>query len=153
MKYGMLRLFPSTKGVAPSGPETAYRHWSRYACHRPRALPRRRLPHNGGNRRDAWNKAEKPASPKKRNELETALGELIRSDGRLMAARADCGRTLARSHGHYDTLLVGTVVGVLVDKPRKRWQRFRIVISSMTRKWASANLYHKPLQTREPQDR
>ena len=33
-----------------------------------------------------------------------------------MAARADCGRTLARSHGHFDTLLVGTEVGVLVDK-------------------------------------
>jgi len=33
-----------------------------------------------------------------------------------MAARTDCGRTLARSHGDFDALLVGTEVGVLVDK-------------------------------------
>ena len=33
-----------------------------------------------------------------------------------MAARAGCGEPLARSHGHFDTLLVGTEVGVLVDK-------------------------------------
>ena len=33
-----------------------------------------------------------------------------------VAARTDCSRTLARSHGHFDTLLVGTEVGVLVDK-------------------------------------
>jgi hypothetical protein len=29
------------------------------------------------------------------------------------------GRTLPRSHGHFDTLLVGTEVGVLVDKTSK----------------------------------
>lgn len=45
------------------------------------------------------------------------------------------GKQLLRSHGHFDTLLAGTEVGVPVDKPRKRWQRFRIVISSMARKW------------------
>ena len=50
-----------------------------------------------------------------------------------MAARADCDRTLARSYGHFDALLVGTEVGLLVEKPRKRWQRFKIVISSMAR--------------------
>ena len=33
-----------------------------------------------------------------------------------MAARADGGRTLARSYGHFDALLVGTEVGLLVDK-------------------------------------
>jgi len=33
-----------------------------------------------------------------------------------MAARADCGRTLAGSHGDFDALFVGTEVGVLVDK-------------------------------------
>jgi hypothetical protein len=33
-----------------------------------------------------------------------------------MAARADCDRTLARSHGYFDALLVATEVGVLVDK-------------------------------------
>src|SRR6478672_959441 len=36
--------------------------------------------------------------------------------GRQVAARADCGRTLARLHGDFDTLLVGAEVGVLVDK-------------------------------------
>jgi len=33
-----------------------------------------------------------------------------------MAARADCGRTFARSHDHFDALLVGTETGVLIDK-------------------------------------
>jgi len=44
------------------------------------------------------------------------FGELVVTGRRQMALRADCGRTLARSHGHFDTLLVGTEVGVLVDK-------------------------------------
>jgi hypothetical protein len=35
---------------------------------------------------------------------------------RQMAARADCGRTPARSHGPFDTLVVGTETDVLVDK-------------------------------------
>jgi hypothetical protein len=46
----------------------------------------------------------------------TAFGELVVTGRRQMAARADCGRTLARSHGRFDTLLVDTEVGVLVDK-------------------------------------
>ena len=79
--------------------------------------------------------------------------ELIISDGRLMAARADCGRTLARSHSHFDTLLVGAEVGVLVNKTSETMAAVRIVISSMACKRAAANLYHKPLQTREPPDR
>jgi hypothetical protein len=33
-----------------------------------------------------------------------------------MAARADCDRTLERPYGHFDALLVGTEVGLLVDK-------------------------------------
>jgi hypothetical protein len=44
------------------------------------------------------------------------FGELVVTGRRQMTARTDCGRTLARSHGHFDTLLVGTEVGVLVDK-------------------------------------
>jgi hypothetical protein len=54
--------------------------------------------------------------PPQGNELKAPFGELVVSRRRQMAARADCGRTLARSHGHFDTLLVGTEVGVLVDK-------------------------------------
>jgi hypothetical protein len=50
------------------------------------------------------------------DELKAPFGELAVTGRRQMAARADCGRTLARSHGHFDTLLVGTGVGVLVDK-------------------------------------
>jgi hypothetical protein len=49
-------------------------------------------------------------------ELKAPFGDLVATGRRQMAARADCGRTLARSHGHFDTLLVGTEVGVLVDK-------------------------------------
>ena len=44
------------------------------------------------------------------------FGELVVTGSRQIAARADCGRTLARSHGHFDALFVGTEVGVLVDK-------------------------------------
>src|SRR5437763_618312 len=54
--------------------------------------------------------------PPQGNKLEASLSELVVTRCRQMAARADCGRTLARSDGHFDTLLVGTEVGVLVDK-------------------------------------
>src|SRR5215831_3925341 len=33
-----------------------------------------------------------------------------------MAPRADCGRTFARSQGHFDASLVATETGVLIDK-------------------------------------
>jgi hypothetical protein len=51
-----------------------------------------------------------------RNKLETPLGELIVSGGGLMAARTDRGGTLSRPHGNFDTFLVPTEAGVLVDK-------------------------------------
>ena len=35
------------------------------------------------------------------------------TERRQMAARADGGRTLARSYGYFDALLVGTEVGLL----------------------------------------
>ena len=54
--------------------------------------------------------------PPQGNELKAPFGELVVTRRRQMPARADCGRTLARSHGHFDNLLVGTEVGVLVDK-------------------------------------
>jgi len=47
---------------------------------------------------------------------EAPFAELIVTARRQMAARADCDRTLARSYGHFDALLVGTEVGLLVDK-------------------------------------
>jgi hypothetical protein len=51
-----------------------------------------------------------------RDEFKAPLGELAVAGRRQMASRADCGRTLARSYGHLNALLVGTEVGVLVDK-------------------------------------
>jgi hypothetical protein len=50
------------------------------------------------------------------NELKAPFGELVVSGSRQMAARADCGRTFARSHGHFDALQVGTETGVLIYK-------------------------------------
>jgi hypothetical protein len=44
------------------------------------------------------------------------FGELVVTGSRQMAARAGCGKALARSHGDFDALLVGTEVDVLVDK-------------------------------------
>ena len=53
------------------------------------------------------------------DELKAAFGELVVPGRRQMAARADCGRTLARSQDHFDALLVGTETGVLIDKTSK----------------------------------
>ena len=54
-----------------------------------------------------------------RNELETPLGELIVSGGGLMAARTNRRRTLARTHGDLNTLVIGTEAGLLVNESRK----------------------------------
>jgi hypothetical protein len=49
------------------------------------------------------------------SEIKAQLSELVANGRRQVAARADRGRTLARSHGYFDTILLGTEVGVLVD--------------------------------------
>jgi hypothetical protein len=54
--------------------------------------------------------------PPQGNELKAPFGELVVTGRRQMAARADCGRTLSRSHGCFDALFVRTEVGALVDK-------------------------------------
>jgi hypothetical protein len=53
------------------------------------------------------------------NELKAPFDELVVTGRRQMAARANSGRTLARPHGHFDALIVGTEAGVLVDKTPK----------------------------------
>lgn len=55
-------------------------------------------------------------SPPQGNELKAPFSELVVTGRRQMAARADCDRTLARSHGDFDALLAGAEMGVLVDK-------------------------------------
>ena len=47
-------------------------------------------------------------------------------------------RTVVRSHDHFGALIFGSKAGVLVDKTLKRWQLFRIVITSMARKRVAA---------------
>jgi hypothetical protein len=54
-----------------------------------------------------------------RNELETALGELVVSGGRLMAARTNGGRPLARTHGDLNALVIGTETGLPVNESGK----------------------------------
>jgi hypothetical protein len=54
--------------------------------------------------------------PPEGNKLKAPFGELVVTGRQQVVARADCGRTLARSYGNFDALLVGTEVGVLVDK-------------------------------------
>ena len=51
-----------------------------------------------------------------RNKLKAPFGELVVTGRRQMASRADCDRALSRSYGYFDALVVGTEVGVLVDK-------------------------------------
>jgi hypothetical protein len=43
--------------------------------------------------------------PPQGNELKAPFGELVVTGRRQVAARADCGRTFARSHGHFDLFL------------------------------------------------
>jgi hypothetical protein len=53
------------------------------------------------------------------NALKAPFGELVIARRRQMAARADCGRTLSRSYGHFDALFVGTEVCALINKTPK----------------------------------
>ena len=76
------------------------------------------------------NEDEKPPQG---NELEAPFGELVVTGRREMAARADCGRTLSRSYGHSDAILVGTEVGLPVDKTPETMAGFGIVMSSTVR--------------------
>src|SRR5207247_3749841 len=55
----------------------------------------------------------------KGNELETALGELIVSGGRLMATRTNRRGTFARTHRDLNALMIGAETGLPVNKPRK----------------------------------
>ena len=55
----------------------------------------------------------------KGNELETALGELIVSGGRLMAARTNRGGTFARTHRNLNTLMIGAETCMLINESRK----------------------------------
>jgi hypothetical protein len=54
-----------------------------------------------------------------RNKLETPLGELIVSGGGLMAARTDGLGALARTHGDFNALVIGTEAGLLVNESWK----------------------------------
>src|SRR5262249_11000874 len=58
---------------------------------------------------------ENKKSPE-RNELKAPLSELVVTRGRLMAARTDGGRAPARPYRYFDTLVVQTEAGVLIDK-------------------------------------
>ena len=54
--------------------------------------------------------------PPQGNKLKAPFHEVVVTGRRQMATRADCGRTLARSHGHFDAVLVVTEAGVLVNE-------------------------------------
>src|SRR6516164_5680284 len=111
----MLQRSLSRKGGVPNGLGRAYTLWSACACRRPRELLPRRLRRSGGSRHAAWRTAGRRESPE-RNEFKPPFRELVVAGCRQMAARADCGRTFARSQDHFDALLVGTETGVLIDK-------------------------------------
>src|SRR5215472_9645029 len=59
---------------------------------------------------------QKDEESPQRNELKTSFRELVVAGRRQMAARADCSRTFARSHDHFDALLIGAETGGLIDK-------------------------------------
>ena len=54
-----------------------------------------------------------------RNKLETSLGELIVAGGGLMATRTDGLGALARTHGDFNALAIGTEASLLVNESRK----------------------------------
>ena len=85
----------SMTAAAPNELGRAYTLWSMYVCRRPRELLRQRQRHSGDSRRAAWC-TEEDEKPPQGDELKAPLGELVVTGRRQMAARADCGRTLAR---------------------------------------------------------
>src|SRR5262244_233036 len=114
----MLQRSLSRKGGVPNGLGRAYTLWSACACHRPRELLPRRLAAAAAVDTPHGVQQEDEESPE-RNEFKTSFRELVVAGCRQMAARADCGRTFARSQDHFDALLVGTETGVLIDKTSK----------------------------------
>jgi hypothetical protein len=133
MKSGTPPPSLSMTVAAPNGLGRACRLWSVCVCRRPgdffdshdATAATVDAPHS------VQKEDEKPPQ---RNELKASFGELVVTGRWQMATRADCGRTLARSYGHFDALLVGTEMGLLVDKTSETMAAVRIVISSMVRK-------------------
>src|ERR1017187_9367105 len=105
----------SMTAAAPNRLGRACRPWSVCVCRRPRELLRQPQRRSGDSRRAASCTAARRETPQG-NELKAPFGELVVTGRRKKAARAGRGPTLARSYGHFDALLVGTEVGVLVDK-------------------------------------
>jgi hypothetical protein len=62
---------------------------------------------------------EEDEEPPERDKHKAPFGELVVTGRRLLAARADRERTLARAYGNLDTLLVGTEAGTLVNESPK----------------------------------
>ena len=54
-----------------------------------------------------------------RNELEAPFGELIVTGGGLMTTRTKRLRSLARTNGDLNALVIGTEAGLLVNESRK----------------------------------
>jgi hypothetical protein len=88
-----------------------------------------------GNFFDSHNAAtatvDEPYDVKKEDEKPPPFGELVVTGRRQMAARADCGRTLRGRTATSMLFLSALKWARSLAKPRKRWQRFRIVIRSM----------------------
>src|SRR3954447_10295129 len=101
--------------AAPNGLGRACRLLSVCVCRRPTELLRQPQRRSADSRRAAWCTEGRRETPQG-NELKAPFRELVVTGRRQMATRADCGRTLARSYGHFDALLVGTEVGLLVGK-------------------------------------
>jgi len=59
---------------------------------------------------------EKDQKAPERNELETPFGELIVTRRRLMATGTHGRRTFARTHGDFNTFVIGTEAGLLVNE-------------------------------------
>jgi hypothetical protein len=91
----------------------------------------------------------KTRNPHRGSELKAPFGELVVTRCGQMAARADCGRTLARSHGHFDTLLVGTEVGMLVNKTSETMT----AVENRDQFHGAEAVATNPLQIGEPKDR
>src|SRR5688500_6329063 len=62
---------------------------------------------------------QKDQKSPERNELETALGQLVIAGSGLVATRTNCLRTFARAHCDLDTLVVGAEPALVVNKSRK----------------------------------
>jgi len=115
MRCERLRRFPSRKAARPTGQKQHVGLGERAFAIAPRNL----LDDDGlaaGTIDTPHGVQQKDQKAPEGNELETALGELVVSRSRLLAAGADGPGSLARTDRDFDTFVIAAETGPLINK-------------------------------------